>query len=253
MDVRFAGKVALVTGGASGIGLAAATRLLAEGATVVVADVQSPAGEPGERLSADDRAHLVSCDVTDAAAVEAVVDRIVDAHGGVDVLVHAAGIAHVGTVLETSEAAWDRVMAVNLKGAFLCCRAVARVMQGRGRGAIVLVASEEGVVGGARAAAYCASKGGVIQLTRAMAVDHGPEGLRVNCVCPGPVQTPLLQAFFEAKPDPLAAARAATDSTVLRRIGRPEEIASLIAFAASDEASYLTGSILMADGGVTAQ
>lgn len=251
--MRFDDKIAIVTGGISGIGLATGERLLAENSTVVFADVREPQGAAADLLGSEPHASFAQCDVTDAVAVERLAERVFADHGRIDVLVAAAGVAYVGTVVETDDDAWERVMAVDLRGVFVCCRAVARLMCRRRAGAIVIVASEEGLVGGARSAAYCAAKGGVIQLTRAMAVDHAADGLRVNCVCPGPVQTPLLQAFFDHKEDPEAARRAAARSTLLDRIGRPEEIASLIAFAASDEASYITGSVLVADGGVTAR
>jgi meso-butanediol dehydrogenase / (S,S)-butanediol dehydrogenase / diacetyl reductase len=251
--MRFEGKIAIVTGGTSGIGLAAGERLLAENSTVVLADVHEPNGPAADRLRREPRASFVHCDVTDASAVDRLAEQVFARYGRIDILVAAAGVAHVGTVIETGDDAWNRVMAVDLTGVFLCCRAVARLMRCQQAGAIVIVASEEGLVGGTRSAAYCAAKGGVIQLTRAMAVDHASDGLRVNCVCPGPVQTPLLQAFFDRSEDPERARRMAAQSTLLGRIGQPEEIASLIAFAASDEASYLTGSVLVADGGVTAR
>jgi NAD(P)-dependent dehydrogenase (short-subunit alcohol dehydrogenase family) len=247
--MRFTGQTAIVTGGASGIGLATALRLAGEGATVFIADLR----EPAELSSLPGDLRFERCDVTSAADVQALVEAAL-AHGGrLDVLVHSAGIAATGTVVETAEEDWDRVMAVNLKGAFLCARAAIAHMREHGGGAVVLVASEEGLIGGGGAAAYCTSKGGVIQLTRAMAVDHAGEGVRVNCVCPGPVDTQLLHDFYDAGTQPDEVARSASRHTLLGRLAQPDEIAGLIAFAASPDASYLVGSVLVADGGVTAQ
>ncbi|HEM60709.1 MAG TPA: SDR family oxidoreductase, partial [Chloroflexi bacterium] len=148
---------------------------------------------------------------------------------------------------------WDRLMAVNLKGVLLCSRAAIPIMRSQGQGVIVNVASELGLVGGSEIAAYCASKGGVVQLTKAMAVDHAPDGIRVNCVCPGPVDTPLLASIIQSSADPSAERRSIVEKTLLRRLGHPEEIASAILFLASHESSYMTGSAVLVDGGVTAQ
>lgn len=247
---RFEGRVALVTGAASGIGLATARRLVHEGAAVVLADLR----EATEQAAAlGPRACWARCDVTDAHSAAQAVDQALAAFGGLDVLVNAAGVPLVASVPDTSEADWDRVLAVNLKGVFLMCRAALPHLRGRAGANIVNVASELGLVGHALYAAYCASKGGVIQLTRAMAIDHAAEGIRVNAVCPGPVDTPMLASFMQAEPDGAAALHEATASTLLGRFGRSEEIAAAIAFLASEEAAYVTGSALVADGGVTAR
>ena len=144
-------------------------------------------------------------------------------------------------------------MSVNLKGVFLCSKAAILAMRRRGGGVIVNVASELGIVGASEIAAYCASKGGVVQLTKAMAIDHAPENIRVNCVCPGPVATPLLESIIAAAPDPELEERIIVSKTLLKRLAQPEEIAHAILFVASDESSYMTGSIVAVDGGWTAQ
>lgn len=250
---RFSDKLAIVTGGGSGIGLATVERLAQEGAAVVVVDLTNPKEKIATLRNSGAQVSFEICDVSVGTQIASLVERVLSLHRRIDVLVNNAGVPEVGTVVDTSEAAWDRVMSVNLKGVFLFCRAVIPVMKKQGHGVIVNVASELGLVGAPKTAAYCASKGAVIQLTRAMAIDHAAEGLRINCVCPGPIETPMLDSFFAARGDPAAAARGAIGVTALRRLGRPEEISGLIAFAASNDASYMTGSILVADGGATAQ
>ena len=251
--VRLKDKVAIITGAASGIGLAAARRFLAEGARVVVADVQDASHEVDEMTRQGGEALFVQADVSSEAQVNALVERTVAAFGRLDVLVNCAGVELSKKITDTSEAEWDRLMSVNLKGVFLCSRAAIPVMWRNGGGVIVNIASELGLVGGSEIAAYCASKGGVVQLTKAMAIDHAAGGIRVNCVCPGPVSTPLLEAIIGASSSPEEERRRIAEKTLLKRLGRPEEIASVILFLASDESSYLTGSVVAADGGWTAQ
>ena len=245
-------KVAIITGAASGIGLAAARRFVAEGAKVVVADVQDASREVGEMTKQGGEALFVQADVSSEPQVDRLIERTVAAYGRLDVLVNCAGVELSKKITDTSEAEWDRLMSVNLKGVFLCSKAAIPVMQRNG-GVIVNVASELGLVGGSEIAAYCASKGGVVQLTKAMAIDHAADGIRVNCVCPGPVSTPLLEAIMGASSDPEEERRHIAEKTLLKRLGRPEEIANVILFLASEESSYLTGSVVAADGGWTAQ
>ena len=249
------GCVAIVTGGASGIGLATARRLAQEGARVAVVDRADPEEAVGTIVSAGGEAWGIRTDVADEGQVRAMVDAVVSRTPRVDVLVNAAGIGspRAVTIDEATTAEWHDLCAVNLTGTFLCCRAVIPVMRRGGGGAIVNVASELGLVGSPRSAMYGATKGAVVQLTRALAVDHAPERIRVNCVCPGPVDTPLLRRAVARAADPEAKLRTEMSSTLLGRLGRPEEIASVIRFLASDEASFLTGSIVVADGGVTAR
>ncbi len=247
-------RVAVVTGGASGIGKASARRLAAEGAQVVLMDRVDPEVE-AKAIEADGHPVWgVVADVADEAAVRAAFEAVLSREGRLDVLVNAAGISSPRsiTIDEATVEEWTRLCAVNLTGTLWCCRAAIPIMR-RGGGAIVNVASEIGLVGAPRSAMYGATKGAVIQLTRALAVDHAPDGIRVNCVCPGPVDTPLLRQSIARARDPAAKLRQEIESTLLGRLGTPEEIASVIRFLVSDEASFMTGSIVVADGGVTAR
>ena len=249
------GSVAIVTGGASGIGLATARRLAREGARVAIVDRADAEAAARAIAAVDGEAWAVRADVADEAQVRAMVDAVLSRATRVDALVNAAGIGSPRpvTIDEATAAEWQELCAVNLTGTFLCCRAVIPAMRRGGGGAIVNVASELGLVGAPRSAMYGATKGAVVQLTRALAVDHAADRIRVNCVCPGPVDTPLLRRGIERAADPDAKLRREIDSTLLGRLGRPEEIASVIHFLASDEASFVTGSIVVADGGVTAR
>lgn len=249
------GCVAIVTGGASGIGLATARRLARGGARVAVVDRANPE-EAAEAITREGgEAWPIRTDVADEGQVRAMVDEVVSRVQRVDALVNAAGIGSPRpvTIDEATTAEWHDLCAVNLTGTLLCCRAVIPVMRRGGGGTIVNIASELGLVGSPRSAMYGATKGAVVQLTRALAVDHAPDHIRVNCVCPGPVDTPLLRRGVARAADPEAKLRAEMSSTLLGRLGRPEEIANVIHFLASDEASFMTGSIVVADGGVTAR
>ena len=168
--------------------------------------------------------------------------------GSIDGLVNAAGICISKLLEETSEEEWDRQLGVNLKGVFLCCRALIPAMRKASGGAIVNIGSTAGLVGGPQTPAYCASKGGVVQLTRAFAVDHAADGIRVNCVCPGPVETPMLSSVDETDFD----VGTLIDATLIKRVAQPQEIAGVICFPLSDDASNMTGSIVVTDGGQTA-
>jgi NAD(P)-dependent dehydrogenase (short-subunit alcohol dehydrogenase family) len=251
--MRLSSKIAIVTGAASGIGLATARMFAAEGATVVLADRTDPSKNAAAMLLTYKDSVASTLDVTDAKAVEALVASTVARFGRVDILVNNAGVDLAKTVPDTSEAEWDALMDVNLKGVFLCSRAAIAAMRRSGGGCIVNVASELGLVGGSSIAAYCASKGGVVQLTKAMAIDHAHENIRVNCVCPGPVETPLLQSIVDAAPDRAAELADIVGRTLLLRLAKPDEIASVLLFVASDEASYMTGSVIAVDGGWTTQ
>ncbi|HEX9638493.1 MAG TPA: SDR family NAD(P)-dependent oxidoreductase [Acidobacteriota bacterium] len=246
-----AGKVALISGAASGIGRAIAMLFSAEGAAVAMVDRDGAGAEALARSveQSGGRALALRADVTRAADCAAAVRAAAASWGRLDILVNSAGIIRRATVLETSETEWDQVMAVNLKSIFLLSKQSIPVMVAGGGGSIVNVASGWGLAGGPRAAAYCASKGAVVQLTKAMAIDHGPDRIRVNCVCPGDTDTPMLRAEAAQLGEPIERFLGAAAERPLRRIGRPEEIARAALFLASDAASFVTGAALVVDGG----
>lgn len=243
---RHDGKIALVTGGGSGVGRATAGLLHARGARVAVVDrnPEALAGLPQDMLAR-------AADILDADAIAALVAEIADHWGPVDILVNNAGAEHTADALGVSPADWERVLAVNLTGTLRMSQAVLPGMIGQGRGAIVNVASISGLLGWPLSAAYCAAKGGVVQLTRQMAVDYGPNNVRVNAVAPGTTLTPMVERLFaEMAPD---AREAIAERHPLGRFAQPSEIAGAIAFLASDAASFVTGAILPVDGGYTAK
>lgn len=246
-------KVVVVTGGASGIGLATARLLAEEGARVIIADVQDAKTEVDDIMKRGGNALFVPTDVSDEIQVKLLFQKTIQTFERFHVLVNNAGIALAKTVPQTTEAEWDRLMGVNLKGVFLCSKEALSFFRLWGGGVIVNVASELGLVGGSEIAAYCASKGGVVQLTKAMAIDHAREGIRVNCVCPGPVETPLLNYIFASAPDPEAERSSSLRSVPLGRFGYPEEIARVILFLASDDSSFMTGAAVAVDGGWSAR
>lgn len=244
-------KVAIVTGGANGIGLAVATRFAKEGARVVIADIDADAGSRAvEEIGAHGAVRFVRCDVGDKTDVDNLVAATVGSWGSIDVLVSNAGIVHGADFLDITEADFDRVIRVNLKGMFLTGQAAARQMvkqieAGGAPGAIVNMSSINAVVAIANQVPYSASKGGVTQLTKVMALSLAPYGIRVNAIGPGSIMTEMLAAVARDK----AAKNRVLSRTPLGRIGDPEEIASIAAFLASDDASYVTGQTIYADGG----
>jgi meso-butanediol dehydrogenase/(S,S)-butanediol dehydrogenase/diacetyl reductase len=249
--MRLEGKVAIATGGASGIGRATAELFARQGARVVVADsnLQAAAGVAAGINADGGEAIAVQVDVSDAPQVERMVQSALDAYGAIDILFNGAGILAFGTVATTDEVSWRRMLDVNLTGHYLCCRAVLPHMIRSGGGAIVNTSSSTGAHdGNANAVAYVTSKGGVALLTRCMAIDHATDNVRVNAIAPGPTDTPMLRTHMT--PDEVAAfAR----TFPMQRLARPEEIAQAVLFLASDEASFITGAILAVDGGQTAQ
>jgi meso-butanediol dehydrogenase/(S,S)-butanediol dehydrogenase/diacetyl reductase len=248
---RFKDRVAVVVGGGSGIGAATARRLAAEGAMVRVADVNLSAAR--ETVAGIPAAAACYVDVTDRQSVESMVRSVMAADTNVDVLVNCVGLPLAGTAADTPADVWDRVLSVNLTGTFNTCRALLPHMMARGVGAIVNVASDAALVGMRGQAAYCAAKAGVVQLSRAAALDAASRGVRVNCVCPCFTDTPLVRAWIESAADPAAALHEAMTAQPIGRMGRPEEIAAAIAFLCSDEANFITGAVLPVDGGVTAR
>jgi NAD(P)-dependent dehydrogenase (short-subunit alcohol dehydrogenase family) len=243
----FAGKVAIVTGAASGIGRAVTLQLAERGASVVAVDVS-----PTVRDLAGERVAAVEGDASLAATAERGAETAAQRFGRIDVLVNNAGHIVWKTLADTTEAEWDRVMAVNVKSMFLFCRAVLPAMLAQGGGAIVNTASISGLIGLPSQAAYAASKGAVVQLTRQLAVEYGGASIRVNAVAPGAVATPFLLDFVATLDDPDGVADEIRASHPLNRFAEPEDVAESILFLASDAAAFTTGTILGVDGGYTA-
>ena len=248
---RLTGKVAVVTGGGSGIGRAAALRFASDGAAVLVADV---AGESADKVAAEiagsgGRAVAMTVDVSDPAQADAMVASAIDEFGGVDILMTAAGVLSFGSATQTDPQAWNRVITINLTGTFLAARAVIGPMAERGGGSIITVSSSTGAHDASPGnVAYVTSKGGVAMLTKALAIDHAAEGIRVNAIAPGPTATPMLGSVMTE--DEM---RRFGEAMPIGRLARPEELAAAAAFLASDDASYVTGAVIAVDGGQTAK
>ncbi len=249
--MRLPSQVALITGAASGIARAVAIRFAREGAAVMVADTCDRGGMEtvDEIRTGGGKALFERLDVSQPDQVIQVVHRTIDQLGDLHILFNGAGILTYGTALETTEDAWNRMMAVNLTGTFLCSRAALTHMVSKGRGVVINVASTTGAHDAcAHAAAYVTSKGGVTLLTRSMAIDYAKQGIRVNALCPGPTDTPMLRNALS--PEQL---QAFAKTFPMNRLGRPEEIAGAALFLASEDASFVTGATLYVDGGQTAE
>lgn len=247
-------QVAIVTGGAKGIGWGIVKVLVQEGAKVAIADwdeVKGPETAEEMRKAGGDVIY-VKTDVSQEEQVKHLVQATLDQFGRIDILVNDAGIGVYKSVLDTTTEDWDRCLAVNLKGQFMCSKYVIPHMQAQGKGAIVNISSVHSFQTANGTAPYCASKGGITALTRNMAIDYGPT-IRVNSIAPGWVLTPLIQSIFDGYDDPAEQQRQTEQRQVMKRIGVPEDIGYAVAFLVSDEASFITGTQLFVDGGLTAQ
>ena len=251
----FTDRVVLITKGNSGIGQATALQFASAGARVLIAArrLEESQAVVSEIEGSGGEAHAVACDVTKSADCDGAVDACLERFGGLDVLFNNAGIIYRDkSALDTTDEQWAQTMAVNATGTFLMSRAAVAVMATRGGGAIVNNASYFGVVGGRGVAAYSAAKGAVVLLTKAMALDHARQGVRINCVCPGSVDTPMLRGEMEEMGGIAAVRPQFEDKHPIGRIATPEEIAAAVLYLASDEAGFITGAALPIDGGLTA-
>jgi NAD(P)-dependent dehydrogenase (short-subunit alcohol dehydrogenase family) len=255
--MRFEGKVALVTGGTSGIGEATARRLAAEGARVAIVGRDSERGGTlADQIGADGgEAAFFAADVTQEAAVATMVEAVMSRFGRLDILVNNAGIINFGSVLTANVDEWDLLMATNVRSVFLVSRYALPHMIAGGGGSVVNLGSNLGLVGTRGAVAYATSKGAIVQLTKAMALDHVADNVRVNCVCPGTIDTPLVQRQRVGRTEEQLRQSDARlrERHPIGRMGTPDEVAAVIAFLASDEASFVTGSLYSVDGGYIAQ
>ena len=251
--MSLAGKVAIVTGSGSGIGRATAQLFAREGAKVTVVDRDKASGkQTAESICAESgEAAFCYADVSKSSDIEKAVDTTVERYGKLDVLVNNAAVQIMAKLVDTSEEVWDQIQNINLKGVFLGCKFAIPAMLQAGGGSIVNIASVLGFVGDPDLAAYCAAKGGVIALTKVAALTYGSQGIRVNCICPGDVETPLVQAYFDKDSDPARLRREVYSKYALRRIATPNEVANAVLFLASDASSFVTGSTLVVDGALT--
>ncbi|HEY4766749.1 MAG TPA: glucose 1-dehydrogenase [Candidatus Sulfotelmatobacter sp.] len=251
MSERLQGKIGIVTGAGSGIGRACAIALASEGARVALV------GRRKDRVEAlaqeiGDSAFAISADVSNPSEIRRLINESVSRFCGLNVLINNAGVLHVGNAEQITEEQWDHTFNVNIRAVWLLSRAALPHMRKAGCGSIINVASTLGIVGARNRAAYAASKGAVVLLTKSMAVDHGHENIRVNAICPSFVETELTAAVLHQAPDPAAVLRERTAAHPIGRLGRPDDIAGLTVYLASDESSWVTGAVLPVDGGYLA-
>jgi NAD(P)-dependent dehydrogenase (short-subunit alcohol dehydrogenase family) len=251
--LELANKVAIVTGGSSGIGRAISLLFAREGAKVMIADINSAEDSLATIRNAGGQAEFIKTDVSDSSQVRRLVSETLRMLGTVDVVCNNAGIELLKLLTETGEDEWDRVIDINLKGPFLVSKYVLPHMMSKKDGVIVNIASQLGVVGAERFSAYCASKGGLILLTKAMALECAKYGVRVNCVCPGAIETPMLDREVNLEKRPDEARIRFVSKHPVGRLGSPEEVANAVLFLASDKASFITGEALLVDGAYVAQ
>ncbi|MFQ6125578.1 MAG: SDR family NAD(P)-dependent oxidoreductase [Candidatus Heimdallarchaeota archaeon] len=249
--MRLKDKVALITGGTSGIGRATAILFAQEGAIISITGRNESRGQKVVKAikNVGGEAIFIRTDVRFADECQKSVEKTLQAYGHLDVLFNNAGVWFPNTVVDCTEEEWDLTVDISLKGTYLMSKFVLPTMIAQGNGVIINNSSGWGIVGGPSAAAYCAAKGGVVLLTKAMAIDHGPQGIRINCICPGDTKTPMLTEDAQKRGIPWEKYLADAADRPLRRIGTPEEIAKAVLFLASDDSSYMTGAALVVDGG----
>jgi 3-oxoacyl-[acyl-carrier protein] reductase len=251
--MRLKGKVSLITGAGSGIGQATAQCFAREGATVIAVDLNPDAVKATEEAiqSAGGTCHSFSIDVSQEAQVKGAIATTVERFGRLDIMYNNAGISILKPITETTEADIDKLLGVNLKGVFFGCKHAIAQMITQGGGVIINTASELGIVGQPLYSAYCATKGGVLALTRALATEWADKNIRINAICPGPIDTPMIHAEFEIGDDPAKEEKAAIATIPQGRLGKPEDIARVALFLASDDAEFVQGAAIVADGGKT--
>lgn len=253
--MRLSGKVAIITGAGTGIGRATAIRFAREGAKIVVANRTPRTGEETVGLvrAGGGEAMYVQTDVSRDEDAQRMVEGAIQAYGRLDVLFNNAAIQTFGTAVTLSSPQWDELVDINLKGMYLGAKYAIPPMAAQGGGSIINHSSVLGLVGDPDLVAYCAAKAGILGLTRSMAQAHGRQGIRVNALCPGDVETYIVRQYFDQQPDPAAARRRVCEQYALGRIAQPEEIASVALFLASDESSFITGAAIVVDGGLTSR
>jgi NAD(P)-dependent dehydrogenase (short-subunit alcohol dehydrogenase family) len=251
--MKLSNKVAVITGATDGIGLATTLAYVKEGAKVVLVGRDEAKGKSAlAKAKEHGEAVYFKADVSNSSQVKTVVDETIKRYGRIDVLVNNAAVVHAGTILNTSETTWDYLIDVNLKGVFLCCKLVIPHMQKQGGGAIINIGSINALMAMENEAAYDASKGGVLMLTKAIALDFAKSNIRANCICPGAIETAMLNISLNAAPNPSKAREWTIQRHPVGRLGRPEEVAEVAVFLASDSSSFMTGAAIPVDGGILA-
>ena len=253
LNLRLEGKVGIVTGATDGIGLAIAVAFAKEGAKVVMVGRSEEKGKTAlDKVRQHGEAVYFKADVSNSSQVDSLVEDTVRRYGRIDVLVNSAAVCPAGTILTIDEKTWDYIIDVNLKGVYLCCRRVIPFMEKQGGGAIVNIGSINSLMAMENEAVYDASKGGVLMLTKAIALDFAKSNIRANCICPGAIETNMLKESLNAAPDPIKAREWIVQRHPVRRTGTPEEVAEVALFLASDAASFMTGATIPVDGGILA-